>query len=603
MATDSFGHYELLESLGLSAVGQVFRAYDVATDRVVALKVLPANMAEDDEFQSRFRREARIAANLDDPHVVPIHSYGEIDGQLYVDMRLVEGRDLTGYMAEHGGRLSADRAVAVIEQVAEALDAAREEGLIHRDVKPSNILITNARDFVYLIDFGIARTAADTALTRAGHTMGTVAYMAPERIQGTTDHRADVYSLACVLYESLTGQRPFPGDSMAEQLDGHLNTPPPRPSLATPDVPPAFDEVIARGMAKDPDQRYQTAVELAEAARATLSGAHYTGPSGPLTPPGSIPTSAQPAAATSPPSPAAANSAPPAGGLAQDAPAKPSSNRRLIVGVVGGSVLALGAVIALVISLVSHSDTPAGSAQGAPSAQGPPHASHTKAPRPGAGPGNGPLPGLPAFAPPMDLGANCQYPPTQDAALKPANPPPSGKISTSPPVIRAIISTNVGDIGLELDNAKAPCTVNSFISLVRQQFFNGTQCGKLIIQADFGLLQCGGPENEGLGGPGYEFADEYPVNQYSPSDPALKQPVLFPRGTLTMAPFGGPNPNQSQFDMMYKDSVSNPDSTVFGTIDEAGLTTIDAIVKAGIVGNFEEGLPAKPVTINSVRID
>ncbi|WP_245830080.1 serine/threonine-protein kinase, partial [Mycobacterium numidiamassiliense] len=170
-------------------MGQVFRAYDVDTDRIVALKVLPTHLAQDDEFQQRFRREARIAASLNDPHVVPIHSYGEIDGQLYVDMRLVEGRDLEHYIAENGGRLRADRAVAVIEQVAAALDSARDMGLIHRDVKPSNILITNARDFVYLIDFGIARTAADTALTRAGHTMGTVAYMAPERFKGTTDHR------------------------------------------------------------------------------------------------------------------------------------------------------------------------------------------------------------------------------------------------------------------------------------------------------------------------------------------------------------------------------------------------------------------------------
>ncbi|MGZ4527867.1 MAG: serine/threonine-protein kinase, partial [Mycobacterium sp.] len=161
-------------------MGQVYRAYDAATDRVVALKVLPPNLAEDQEFQQRFRREARIAASLNDPHVVPIHSYGEIDGRLYVDMRLIEGRDLLQYIDENGGRLSPERTVAVIEQVAAALDSAHRVGLIHRDVKPKNILITNARDFVYLIDFGIARTLADTSLTQTGHTMGTVAYMAPE---------------------------------------------------------------------------------------------------------------------------------------------------------------------------------------------------------------------------------------------------------------------------------------------------------------------------------------------------------------------------------------------------------------------------------------
>src|SRR6201991_2676263 len=200
VATDTFGHYELRGLLGRGGMGQVFRAYDTSTDRIVALKVLPAHLADDAEFQQRFRREARIAASLNDPHMVPIHSYGEIDGRLYVDMRLIEGRDLAQYIAENGGRLSPERAVAVIEQVAAALDSAHEVGLIHRDIKPSNILVSS-RDFVYLIDFGLARTAADTALTPTGHTMGTMAYMAPERFRGMTDHRADVYALACVLYE------------------------------------------------------------------------------------------------------------------------------------------------------------------------------------------------------------------------------------------------------------------------------------------------------------------------------------------------------------------------------------------------------------------
>lgn len=182
MGTESFGQYELRELLGRGGMGQVYRAYDTSTDRIVALKVLPAHLAEDSEFQQRFRREARIAASLNDPHMVPIHSYGEIDGRLYVDMRLIEGRDLLQYIRDHGGRLDPQRAVAVIEQVAAALDTAHEVGLIHRDIKPSNILVTN-REFVYLIDFGLARTAADTALTQSGHTMGTMAYMAPERFR------------------------------------------------------------------------------------------------------------------------------------------------------------------------------------------------------------------------------------------------------------------------------------------------------------------------------------------------------------------------------------------------------------------------------------
>ncbi|WP_156746140.1 serine/threonine-protein kinase, partial [Mycobacterium sp. 1423905.2] len=231
-------------------MGQVFRAYDTETDRVVAIKLLPPNLAEDREFEYRFRREARTAASLNDPHIVPIHSFGEIDGRLYVDMRLIEGRDLAAFIAENGGRLDPATAVAIVEQVAGALDSAHQVGLVHRDVKPSNVLIAKARNFVYLIDFGIARATADTAITTTGHTMGTLAYMAPERFRGSTDPRADVYSLACVLHECLTGTRPYPGDSLEEQISGHLNDPPPRPSAMTPGLPPAFDTVIARGMAK-----------------------------------------------------------------------------------------------------------------------------------------------------------------------------------------------------------------------------------------------------------------------------------------------------------------------------------------------------------------
>jgi serine/threonine protein kinase len=570
VATESFGQYELRELLGRGGMGQVFRAYDTVTDRVVALKVLPAHLAEDAEFQQRFRREARIAASLTDPHMVPIHSYGEIDGRLYVDMRLIEGRDLGQYIADNGGRLRPERAVAVVEQVAAALDTAHEAGLIHRDVKPSNILVTN-REFVYLIDFGLARTAADTVLTQSGHTMGTMAYMAPERFRGMTDHRADVYALACVLYECLTGHLPYPGDTFEEQLNAHLNTPPPRPSFTATGVPPALDEVVARGMAKDVDQRYQTAIGLAQAARAALSS----------------------------PGDTAAWTMPPAEGGSEQ-PAKPANSRRMILGIVGGSIVALAAVISLVIALVTHSSSGSESSTAAtsPAMRFP---VHTKAPRPGAGPG-APVPALPAFNPPPDLGANCQYPASADASAKSVNPPPDGKVSTDPPVIRATIATNVGNIGLTLDNAKTPCTVNSFVSLIKQQFFNATQCGQLIIQSDFGLLQCGGPDSEGAGGPGYEFAGEYPTNQYRADDPALKQPVLYPRGTVSMAPFNGPNPNGSQFNMYYKDSVAEPSSTIFGTVDEAGLATIDKIVKAGILGNSDSGMPASPVKITSVQL-
>ncbi len=586
MGTESFGQYQLLEVLGHGGMGQVYRAYDATTDRVVALKVLPPNLAEDREFQQRFRREARIAASLNDPHVVPIHSYGEIDGRLYVDMRLIEGRDLGQYIAENGGRLSPERAVAVIEQVAAALDSAHKVGLIHRDIKPKNILVTTARDFVYLIDFGIARTVTDTALTRTGHTMGTVAYMAPERFRGTTDHRADVYSLACVLHECLTGRRPFAGDSLEEQLNAHLNTPPPQPSTAALGIPPGLDAVVARGMAKDVEYRYQSAVELADAARAALAS-----PTGGTA---SIPPPPPQAPVTPQPGPSQPVPGPP------QRPQASASNRRLVLGIVGGSVVALAAVVALVITLVTQSHDPASSTASATPTR-------AKVPnRPGSNPGSTAsaaptVPPLPAFAPPADLGANCQYPASPDQASKPVNPPPSGNVSTDPAQIHATISTNFGDIGIQLANAESPCTVNSFTSLVKQQFFDNTECGRLVDAPDGGTLLCGGPDNEGTGGPGYEFADEYPTNQYKTGDPALKATVLYPRGTVAMAT-SGPNTNGSQFFMVYRDSEMEPQCTVFATIDQAGLDNLDKIAKAGVAGNRESGLPASTVRINSVRL-
>lgn len=265
-----FGRYRLIELLGRGGMGEVWRAYDTDTDRIVALKLLPAHFSENEDFQQRFRREAHAAARLNSPHVIPIHHYGEIDGRLYVDMRLIEGRDLQTVLAD--GPLEPSRAVHIIEQVAKALHTAHEFGLLHRDVKPSNILL-DRDDFAYLIDFGIARAADETRLTKSGNAIGTFQYIAPERL-GTRkdeDARADIYSLACVLYECLTGHPPFDDDTMAQLVVAHLNTPPPQPSTTRPNVPAELDDVIATGMAKDPDQRYATTIALAGAARDAIT--------------------------------------------------------------------------------------------------------------------------------------------------------------------------------------------------------------------------------------------------------------------------------------------------------------------------------------------
>jgi serine/threonine protein kinase, bacterial len=266
-----FGRYRLVELLGRGGMGEVWRAHDTETDRIVALKLLPPHLSEDADFQRRFRREAHAAARLNSPHVIPIHHYGEIDGRLYVDMRLIEGRDLETVLAD--GPLEPGRAVRIIDQVAKALHAAHKVGLLHRDVKPSNILL-DRDDFAYLIDFGIARAVEETRMTKSGgYPPGTFQYIAPERL-GTRpeeDARADIYSLACVLYESLTGRPPFAAETMAGLVAAHLNTPPPQPSATQPDLPKQIDEVIATGMAKDPDNRYATTVELADAARDAIT--------------------------------------------------------------------------------------------------------------------------------------------------------------------------------------------------------------------------------------------------------------------------------------------------------------------------------------------
>ena len=264
-----FGRYRLVELLGRGGMGEVWKAFDTATQRVVAVKVLPPQLAADPVFEKRFRREAFTAASLNEPHVVPIHNFGEIEGRLYVDMRLIEGEDLQHVLKQ--GPLDAGRAVKVIEQVASALNAAHRAGLVHRDVKPSNILLAED-DFAYLIDFGIARVTGETGLTGTGNVIGTWPYMAPERFStGRSDKSSDIYALACVLYECLTANRPFPGESVEQQIAGHLTTPPPQPSVTQPGVSPQLDAVIAIGMAKDPEQRYHSTTELAKAARTALT--------------------------------------------------------------------------------------------------------------------------------------------------------------------------------------------------------------------------------------------------------------------------------------------------------------------------------------------
>jgi YVTN family beta-propeller protein len=239
----------------------------------VALKLLAPELVEDERFRARFHRESRLAASIDHPHILPVYEAGEVDGQLYIAMRYVEGTDLKTLLREDGP-LDVGRALGLCGQIADALDAAHDRGLIHRDIKPSNVLVARqgGREEAYLGDFGLVTSASDrSALTDAGRILGTIDYIAPEAVEGGhVDARSDLYSLGCLLYECLTGKVPFPRDSELSVLWAHVHEPPPRPSERRPELGADLDGVIAQALAKQPEKRYRTCGELVEAARAAL---------------------------------------------------------------------------------------------------------------------------------------------------------------------------------------------------------------------------------------------------------------------------------------------------------------------------------------------
>lgn len=268
MAGSMFGRYELRRLLGVGGMGEVYEAYDTSKNRTVAVKVLNRELARDPVYVQRFRRESQAMASVQEPHVIPVHDWGEVDGVLYIDMRLVKGTDLKERLQRHG-RLTPGEAVQVVEQIAAALDAAHEIGLVHRDVKPANILITGSM-FAYLVDFGVAHADSDPHLTSTGSAVGSMAYMAPERFEDAPLTAAvDTYALTCVLYECLVGRVPYPVNSLAGAIGSHQMAPPPRPSAVDPALE-FFDAVVDRGMAKRPGQRYATPGDLARAARTAL---------------------------------------------------------------------------------------------------------------------------------------------------------------------------------------------------------------------------------------------------------------------------------------------------------------------------------------------
>jgi peptidyl-prolyl cis-trans isomerase B (cyclophilin B) len=468
-----------------------------------------------------------------------------------------------------------------------------------------------------------ARGADETSLTGDGM-IGSWHYMAPERFRAReADARADIYALACVLYECLTGRRPFPGDSLESQYAAHKEDPPPKPSATRPKVPAQFDAVIANGMAKHPDNRYATTVELAGAARdaSTVPIQRPTPPPAPEVPPPPAPApvldSELVLAALRKSNVYLGNDG--AGDINQQrrAEAKRKLERQLerrakqartsrILLIVGGSIVAVAVIAAVVITVINSSKnegsitatttTVSSSAETMTTTASSSVATTTAVPQTGL------VPPLPPFKSSANLGANCQYPASADPAAKPVKAPFTGKIPTNPAQVSASVATNRGNIGLILANNESPCTVNNFASLIGQRYFDNTKCHRLTTSPTLSVLQCGDPKGDGTGGPGYQFANEYPIDQYAPNDPKLQEPVVYPRGTLAMAN-AGPNTNGSQFFMVYKDSQLPPQYTVFGTIEADGLATLDKIAQAGVAGGGEDGAPVSEVTIKSLLLD
>ena len=338
--------YRIEGLAGEGGMGRVYRATQLALNRQVAVKVIVPELAHDEDFRRRFQRESELSASIDHPNVIPVYEAGEADGRLFIAMRWVEGTDLRSVIVREG-RLDPDRIVAIVEQVAAALDAAHSGGLVHRDVKPANVMLTSTHggEHVYLTDFGLTKRAeSGSALTKTGAFVGTPDYMPPEQIKGErADARADVYALGCLLFHALTGRPPYDRDTEVAKMYAQLHDPPPSATGSVPGIPVGLDAVISRALAKDPGGRYPSAGDLARAARAALTGTVASQPErslatglaapGAATPP---PTPAPPAAVTPPPTAAVPPAAPP--------PTPPVPARRSPLPIVLGAVLALAVI-------------------------------------------------------------------------------------------------------------------------------------------------------------------------------------------------------------------------------------------------------------------
>jgi hypothetical protein len=339
-AGDEFAGYRIERRLGRGGMGVIYLAMEPGLERPVALKLIAPEAAADDVFARRFAEESRIAASIEHPNVVPIYAAGEEDGVPWIAMRFVAGSDLQLRIAREG-RMEPANAVHLVAQVGNGLDAIHAAGLVHRDVKPANVLLSGnpGAEHAYITDFGVARNVVTrSGLTQTGRFVGTLDYVAPEQISGVPiDARVDVYALGCLLFKLLTGQVPFPREGEAARLYAHLHDPPPAPSLFAPAVPMALDDVVIRALSKAPEDRHPSAGDLGRAAQAALRGAAVSVPER------TVATGAAATGETSQPGPRDAATA-----RLPDEPAEKRPRRPLLLGAGLVALVLAAAVVALV---------------------------------------------------------------------------------------------------------------------------------------------------------------------------------------------------------------------------------------------------------------
>lgn len=588
----TLGPYRIDALLGRGGMGEVYQAYDTVKDRTVALKLLSPHLVDNEEFRSRFMTESRTAARLSEPHIIPIHDFGEIDGLLFIDMRLVEGEDLRTILKK--GPIPPARAANIVSQIANALDAAHRGGLVHRDVKPDNILI-DENDFAYLVDFGIAHGVGDTSMTIAGTALGSLAYMAPERFgDQQAGPAADTYSLACVFYESLTGRQPFVGSSTEALITAHLTKQPPTIGIA-------LDPVITFGMGKDPTSRYGSTKEFARAisrAVATMSPAaqntvvpQQRATSASQRPTAGIPPQNQgpapirpvfPGVSSNPSGPSGPSGVPRPSGpqhapipqrapVTQRPPVTPAPTTPAVARTSGPQYTPnpqsgptpsgpQNQPVSSGFAAVSTSGPVGGSAPlhfaglppnlSGPQGLPPKGKSNTRtilivaavallvvilgtvgiiaAARGGDDPDNN---GNGTTTPPAASTVSCTY---RTAEVKGPTSPKPAALQPNTGTSTIDLDTSQGSVAMTLNHAKAPCNSGAVKSLAKAGYYDNTTCHRLSTIG--GYLICGDPTGSQAGSPGWASPDELPKDLTSTgkNDSKGRAQVTYPRGTIAI---------------------------------------------------------------------